>query len=163
MSLQIVEISDTRTAAQLEKIGPDVRAALESALASLATRIGADARARAAAHIHYQGRKNPGSYLASIKDGVASRDKRVVGWVRSGHPLAHLLEFGANPPPHEILPSAGDVLAFFWQAAGDVYLKKVNHPGADIPAYPAITPAFAAARGDIRHALEEAAKKGGRR
>ena len=159
MPLEIVEIKDTRVAAQLDCIGPNVREALEKALSPLAARIGADARSRAAAHIHLQGRKNPGSYLESIKDGVASKEDRVLGFVRSGHPLAHLLEYGANPPPHEILRSVAQALKFF-DGATEVFAKKVNHPGANIPAYPAIEPAFEAAAPDIRATLENAVKGG---
>ena len=76
MPIEIVEISDSRVAVQLERIGPNARAALEEALAPLATQIGADARSRAAAHIHLIGKESLGAYVESIKDGVASKDAR---------------------------------------------------------------------------------------
>ena len=173
-TFEIVDIKDSRLAAQLERIGPNARAALEHALAPLAARVGSDARSRAAAHIHTEtatrgGRvrfwkgfggdgnvafydAGPGGYLASIKDGMASKESRVVGWVRSAHPLAHLLEYGANPPPHDIVPDVAGVLAFEGDA-GTVYAKIVHHPGAKIPPYPAIYPAFEHARGEIAATL----------
>ena len=155
-AFEIIEIDDSRVAARLGRIGPNVREALKNALEPLAARIGADARGRASAHIHLKGRKNPGSYLASIEDGVADKQGKVVGYVRSGHPLAHILEQGASTPPHDIVPDAARVLAFLWEGVGEVFARKVHHPGASIPAYPAILPAFDAARPEIEDALRGA-------
>jgi len=151
-------IEDTgKLAAQLETLGPDVRAALEEKLKPIASRMTSDAQARAQAHIRFLGAK-PGAYVASIKGGVASKESRVVGWVRSGHPLAHIMEDGAQTPPHEIAASIAKML-HFEGSAGEVFAKLVHHPGASIPAYPAIYPAFAALADEARTAIEAAVKQ----
>ena len=139
--------------AQLDEIGPDLRGALETRLRPIADAMAQDARARAQAHIRFFGTK-PGAYVKSIKGGLASKEKRVLGYVRSGSPLAHLLEDGANTPPHVIGAAVKEALKFNG-SAGVVFARRVNHPGANIPAYPAIRPAFEAKTGEIRRALEE--------
>ena len=161
MPAQMIIEDNGKIAAQLERLGPDLRQALEEKLKPLASRIASDARSSAEAHIRFLGAK-PGTYLASIKGGVASKESRVVGYVRSGHPLAHLLEYGAKTPPHEIKASVAKML-HFTGSAGEVFARIVNHPGADIPAYPAITPAFAAAAEEARATIEETVKKKARK
>lgn len=149
-----LQIDESRLVARLDKIGPDVRQALVQALGPLAGQIAADARGLAAAHIRFQGKK-PGAYLASIYGGVTDKSYVVAGFVRSGNPLAHLLEGGASIPPHEILPSAADVLAFEGDA-GMVFAKVVHSPGAIVPPYPAIEPAFVNARDEIERTVSDA-------
>lgn len=135
-----VSIDTRRLDAHLETIGDDVRQALLSALKPVAQAEAQKARDIAAAHIRFLG-KYPGQYLASIYGGTFDQPGRVGGFVRSGNFLAGILESGATTPPHEILPTAGDVLAFDG-SAGQVFAKAVHHPGATIPANPALTPAF---------------------
>lgn len=155
----LLTVNDTRVTVHLDEIGPRVRARLFDVVTALEEAMTADARARAAAHIRFQGTK-PGQYLASIVGGVSTKTQnRITGYVRSGHPLAHLLEYGAHTPAHEILPKVADVLAFMGDA-GMVFAKAVHHPGATIPAYPAINPAFEAMSGRIKDALTEAVKQG---
>ena len=48
------------------------------------------------------------------------------------------------------------VLAFDG-SAGKVFARLVHHPGATIPPYPAIHPAFEALSGDIKATLAQAA------
>ena len=139
--------------ARLEQVAPDAREALKDALRDLETAIAADARDRASAHIHYLGAKAPGSYVESIHGGVSEKDRSIVGYVRSSHPLAHLMELGVKP--HDILPSAAKVL-HFEGSAGEVFAKYVHDPG--MQPYPAMIPAFEAARGDIEATLEAAVK-----
>jgi hypothetical protein len=149
-----------RIDAHLEAIGPDVEAALLGALKPLASSIADEARSAAASHIRFLGKK-PGQYLASIYGDTFARDggqgRIVGGFVRSGSPLAHLLEHGAHTPPHEILPSAAEVLAFNGDA-GEVFAKAVHHPGATIPAYPAIEPVLSSRQGDVEAVIERAVK-----
>ena len=149
-----MEVNSGNLTQRLESIGPKVRVALKGVLGPLAKAIEGDAKARASAHIHFIGLKKPGSYLESIKGGVADKGPKVTGYVRSGHPLAHLLEFGANTPAHEILPSASSVLAFLMPGAATVFAKAVKHPGAVIPPYPAIYPAFDARKGQIEQTMK---------
>lgn len=149
-------LRDDRIVAQIDRMGPDVKAALEDALRPLAASMAADAQARARAHIRFNGKK-PGQYLASIVGGVSVKDARVLGYVRSGDPLAHIMEGGAQTPAHDILPSAADVLAFDGDA-GAVFARVVHHPGAIIPPYPAIAPAFAARADEVRATIEKAVR-----
>jgi hypothetical protein len=144
---------------RITRMTPDIREALTRSLGQIAANVAADARARAQSHIHVLGLK-PGAYVDSIKGGVAVKENRVTGYVRSGSPLAHLLEFGANVPPHEILPSIAQALAFDG-GAGTVFAAVVHSPGAAIPPYPAIYPAFEAAKPHIEAALIQAASING--
>jgi len=116
-----------------------------------------DVLERAAAHIHTVGKK-PGAYLASIQMGQYDKGKRMGGFVRSGSPLAHLLEGGAKPPPHQITASAASVLAFSGDA-GIVFRRAVQHPGATIPPYPAFRPAMEAHRTEITEKLTQAVRE----
>ena len=149
-------VEASRLTATLDELPAAVRAAIERALGPVANEVAADARSLAEAHIRYFGQK-PGQYLASIYGGTFTRGDRVGGYVRSGSPLAHLLEFGATIPPHDILPSAADVLAF--DDVGAVFARHVHSPGGVIPPYPAIEPAFTSHAAEIRDAIEGAAKQ----
>lgn len=152
-------VNDTRAVLHLDEITPAARVRLLNVTDAIAQAMAVDAKARAAAHIRFEGAK-PGQYLASITGGVSAKtENRVTGYVRSGHPLAHLLEYGAKTPAHQILPKVADVLRFFGPS-GLVFAKAVNHPGATIPAYPAIIPAFEAKRGAITEALTRAVREG---
>jgi len=153
MPVVIVRVADSATDA-LGRIGPGARAALVKALGPLAAAMTQDVRGRAVAHIHTLGKK-PGLYLASIHGGVSDKGARLSGYVRSGSPLAHLLEYGATTPPHDILARAGKVLAFL-AGAETVFRRLVHHPGASIPAYPAFGPAMAANKAHIEATLTKA-------
>lgn len=150
-------VDDTRLTARLDRIAPEVRDALARALKPAAEAVAEEARALAAAHIRYLGRK-PGQYLASIYGGLFDKGDRIGGFVRSSDPLAHLLEGGASLPAHDILPSAAEVLAFAGDA-GTVFAKVVHFPGATMPPYPAIEPAFSAAEGELRGLIERTVKE----
>ncbi|RBP03810.1 hypothetical protein DFR50_14258 [Roseiarcus fermentans] len=142
--------------ARIDAVLPDTEDALERALGPVASDMADAARNAALAHIRFEGTK-PGQYLASIYGGTFRGPGVVGGFVRSGSPLAHLLELGASTPAHDILPKAAAALAFDG-SAGQVFASIVHHPGATIPAYPALSPAFDAARGAIAAAIESAAK-----
>ena len=150
-----ITVTDNATD-RLGNIGPSAKQALERVLRPLTQEMGDDVRGRAAAHIHTVGTK-PGAYLASIQMGPYDKDKRMGGFVRSGSPLAHLLESGAHPPPHEIRASAAQALAFTGDA-GTVFRRAVQHPGATIPPYPAFGPAMEAHRTEIADALANAVR-----
>jgi hypothetical protein len=153
-------VDTARIDAHLDRIGPDLEQALLQALKPLSSSMADEARSAAASHIRFLGKK-PGQYLASIYGDAFAKEGelgRVVGgFVRSGSPLAHLLEHGAHTPPHEILPSAADVLAFDG-SAGEVFARAVNHPGATIPAYPAIEPVLAARQSEVESVITEAVR-----
>ena len=149
-----LDVDGGRFVARLDAIGPDTRHALVASLGALAQDVAADARSIAAAHIHVFGKK-PGQYIGSIYGGVSDKSYQVVGFVRSSSSLAHLLEYGATIPPHEILPDAAKVLAFL-EDSSTVFAKAVHSPGAKVPPYPAIDPAFDAARGRIEDAIDDA-------
>lgn len=146
MTIEIT-LDTTRLTARLDKMTPDVRAALKSALGPLAQELASNARGAAAAHIHYLGKK-PGQYLASIYGGVSDKtEDRVVGFVRSGVPLAHLLEHGTAERYKESLRTVREVL-------GQLHS---GYTGA-MPAYPAIEPVLSGAEDKVRDALESAVK-----
>ena len=151
-----LEIDEKNAIATYEGAPKRVKDALLKALKPLADNMASDAMDRALAHIRFQGKK-PGQYLASIYGGVSDNNGRVIGYVRSGNPLAHLLELGATTPAHDIMPKAADVLAFDGDA-GTVFAKIVHSPGAVIPPYPAIKPAFDNALSTIETTIEQVVK-----
>ncbi len=142
--------SDRKAMARLDALLPDVRTALADALGPLAQEMTDDARNRALAHIRYEGKK-PGAYLASIMGGTFEKGTVVGGYVRSGNPLAHLLEYGATLPEHEIYAKKGGLLV---SSAGEIFGRHVHFPGAPLPAYPAITPSLDEARSRVETILE---------
>jgi hypothetical protein len=154
-----VTVTDNATD-RMGRIGPTAHEALDRAIHGLTPELYADVLGRALEHIHTQGPK-PGLYAASIQFGYYDKGKRMGGFVRSGSPLAHLLELGAKPPPHEIRASAASVLAFSGDA-GTVFRRAVQHPGATIPPYPAFGPAMDAHRAEITERLQAAVREAAR-
>ena len=158
-----VRVDDDRAMARLENVAPKARESLASSLRDLADEIAADARSRAQSHIRFLGVKAPGSYVQSIQGGVSEKDKQIVGYVRSGHPLAHLMELGFQISDWLIVPgtgknttsSAGAIMAFAGQG-GTVFSHYVHRHATRVQPYPAMLPAFEAARGDIETALQSA-------
>lgn len=139
----------------LSAIPEGIQKSLTENLRTLAREIAADARSIAAAHIRFIGATNPGSYLASIYGGVKTQPHRVSGYIRSGSPLAHLMESGASRSAHEELATAGGVLSWL-DDAGTAFARRVMIPANKMPAYPAITPAFESARSKVREAISTA-------
>lgn len=139
-------LDDRALVARLDGALPAVEAAIEAALRPLAASMADRARNLAIAHIRFEGKK-PGQYLASIHGGVFRKPGRVGGYVRSGDPVAHLLEDGTEERFRRTLPTVADV-------AG----RALSGSTGIMPPYPAIDPAFAAAAGDIRAALAAAAR-----
>lgn len=153
---------DHRLVEVLDKVGPNAEKLLEQRLAPLATEIASDARSRAQAHIRFLGAKKPGSYVQSIKGGVAhKKPTRVTGYVRSGHPLAHLMEEGFTISDMMIVPKSGAVMAFTGDAA-TVFARHVHRHQTVVPAYPAIFPAFEAKRNEIMATIESVARDAGK-
>ena len=159
MTIVSVEVTASSVTARMDAMTQDVRATLKSSLGSLAKEIAAEARAVAAAHIRLLSKEKPGTYLPSIYGGVSGRvPTRTTGYVRSGHPLAHLLEYGFTYKDQIILPNVKKALAFEG-AAGKVITRRVHREELRVQAYPAIRPAFLAAESEIRATMEAAAKK----
>lgn len=159
--MPVVKVQITDTASErLGKISPSARAALLRVVRPMSEEMAADVRSRAVDHIHTLGTK-PGLYLASIYSGVYDKAQRIGGFARSGSPLAHLLEGGANLPAHSIEAKAADAL-MFTGSAGDVWRKAVQHPGARIPPYPAFGPAIDAKRDEIAARLTAAVREAAR-
>jgi hypothetical protein len=159
---EVVINGDLRIVAQIGEIPDAVRKALIDGFTPVAASVRESAKARAAAHIRYLG-MNPGVYVDKITSGVTQKPQRILGYVRSAKPTVHfkgrdvplavLMEYGATIPAHEILPSMAHALKFGGDVSA-VLRKAVHHPGAKIPAYPAIRPALDEARGAIMDVLE---------
>ena len=135
-------IDDRAIFAKLDGALPTVQDAIEAALKPVAASMTDLARNLALAHIRYEGKK-PGQYFASIRGGTFRKNGRVGGYVRSGNPLAHLLEEGTAERFRRTFKTVGEVVT--------------GATGA-MPPYPAIEPAFEAKEGAVRAALEAAAK-----
>jgi hypothetical protein len=143
--------------ARFDAIGPGVRQALLDELTPIAADMANDARALALAHFHSIGKK-PGQYLASIRGGVSDKGSRVVGYVRSSSPLAHLLELGFTISDM-IIEAKGGALMTFDTDGGVRSAFKVHRPETKVDPYPAIEPAFEAKRSDIMAALDRVKDK----
>jgi hypothetical protein len=154
-------VDEKRLTQVLDGMAPAVRERLIETLEPIAAEIQADAKARAEEHIRYLGSKNPGSYVESIQHGVAAkRERKVTGYVRSGHPLAHLLEDGFTIKDMMIQSADGGVMAF-QDELGMHFARDVHRHETKVKAYPAIRPAFEARRDDILAALEAVARESG--
>ncbi|MDR3495293.1 MAG: hypothetical protein P4L82_11895 [Ancalomicrobiaceae bacterium] len=157
--LDPTRIDETHLIERLAEIGPNVREKLARELGGIVDGMVADARQRAQAHIRFLGAKKPGSYVASITGGVAQKRKsRVTGFVRSGHPLAHLMELGFQITDMEIAASAASVMAFEGDA-GMVFATHVHRHATTVQPYPAILPAFEAKKGEIAATLQNVARQ----
>ena len=165
-----VKYDDRRLFEVLYKVGPNAEKLLEQRLAPLAQQMESDARSRASAHIRFLGSKKPGTYVPSIKGGLAhKKPTRVTGYVRSGHPLAHLMELGFKISDLMIVPGTGKgttsslgALMAFAGDAGDVIRAAVHRHQTVVPAYPAIFPAFEAKRNEIMATIESVARDAGK-
>jgi hypothetical protein len=146
------EIDDRVLTARLGSLSKRVHDALLAVMKPAADSVAGEARNLAAEHIRFVGKK-PGQYLASIYGGSFDKGERVGGFVRSGNPLAHLLESGATLPEHDILPDVASVL-HFEGSAGEVFARVTHFPGAPLPPYPAIEPAFEGAEARLRALIE---------
>lgn len=144
-------VDATAISAHLASIDADVEAALIEALKPLASSLAGEARSAAEAHIRFLGKK-PGQYLASIYGGTFAKQGqlgRIVGmFVRSGNPLAHLLEHGTTDRYRKTFRSAREVLDEL----------RTGYTGA-MPPYPAIEPLLAAHAGEIQDTMADAIKK----
>ncbi len=155
-----VTLEEKSVVERLEKLPRNVRDALFAALYPEALAIQGDARQRAAAHIRFFGPKDPGSYVASIYGGVSSSKKeaKVLGYVRSSHPLAHLMELGFTIKDMMIGPKAGEIMAFAGDA-GQVYTRYVHRHETKVRPYPAIYAAFQDARNRVQQKIENTVRE----
>jgi hypothetical protein len=150
-----VAFDTTAAFAKFDLADSNVREALLDELKPLAETIAADARRRAVAHFHSTGKK-PGLYLASIYgDARAKGDSQVVGFVRSNNGLAHLLELGFTIRDW-IIDSKGPYPMLFQVDGEAVGARSVHRHATQVEPYPAIFPAFEAARPEIDDAFERA-------
>ena len=149
-----VRVDADRAMARIENVAPKAREKLAESVRDLADEIAADARSRAQSHIRFLGLKAPGSYVQSIRGGASEKDKQIVGFVRSGHPLAHLMELGFQITDLMITAKPGGVLAN--ASLDEVFGIKVHRHATAVKPYLAILPAFEAARADIETALQAA-------
>jgi phage gpG-like protein len=64
-----------------------------------------------------------------------------VGGLTANTPYARIHELGGRTGPHVILPRSGSFLRF--EVSGRVvFVRRVNHPGSNIPARPYLAPAL---------------------
>jgi hypothetical protein len=144
----------------LDRIGPGVHQALLDELTPIADAMQADARSRALGHFHSLGKK-PGLYLDSIRGGVSDKGTRVSGYVRSSNPLAHLFEDGFTISDMLIEAANGGVMAFEEGGVGQMFRQEIHRHETAVKPYPAIHPAFDAARSEIEAALRRVAERAG--
>ena len=156
MSIRM-EIDASSAFAKLDGMAADVRQRFAASVKEIEEKILAEARANAVSHFHSVGKK-PGVYLASFSGGVNQTKGSIIGWVRNGARLAHLMENGFTIS--DLLIQSKDVMAFL--DAGSVaalYRSQVHRHATPVQAYPAIKPAFEAHKAEIETAASAAVQK----
>jgi len=149
-----VEINDAQAHLRLEIMPTRVRENLRSVAEAYEAIILGRARSKAPVR--------SGSYLRSIRGKVIETQFGVYASVRAGNARArhaHLVERGANIPPHVILPKAKQMLRFNG-SAGQIFASKVRSPGGRVPAQNIIGGAFEASRSDLVAAMKDAVSRG---
>jgi phage gpG-like protein len=126
----IVEISGAKAA--LDRIPPQVADAVEAKIRALTINLQG----------HIVRDKLQGQVLAhrsgalgrSIQHDIIRSGERTEGRVFSAGDVkyAAIHEFGGQTPPHDILPSKAEALAFM-MGGQQVFAKIVHHPGSKIP------------------------------
>lgn len=114
-------------------------------IAAVANRLEAElldrARAKASGDVLQE---RSGRFLASIEGNVKVNASGVVAEIFSTDAKAHILEYGASLPAHEILPNRAHALRF-----DGVFASRVQFPGATLAPHPTIHAAFAEMEGEI--------------
>jgi hypothetical protein len=95
------------------------------------------------------------SVLERIKLDIASEQGGVFAKVGSDDPKAHILEYGAELPPHEIDPNIAHALRFLGHD-GAAFAARVHFPGARLKPHSTIHAAFAEMQAEIFETLENA-------
>lgn len=149
-------VDDAHVTLRLEAIGPDCREALRSVLGPAAAAIDDEARANAIGHFHSIGAK-PGLYLAGFQHGSFEKGSRIGAYVRNGNQLAHLMEKGFTISDIDILPKTAEMMVFEGDA-GKVFARHVHRHETKVQPYPALTPAFEAARDRLQADMTDAVK-----
>ncbi len=144
------DVDNRRAVERLAAIDPRLRAGLLDAMAVFKDRLVADARARAPVRT--------GAYLASIKGVVYGSKIGVIGQVKAGSHeawYAHILEYGAVLPAHDIVDASG--VMHFEDGAAEMFAKHVRFPGGRIAEKDILTGPFKAMSGEIRASIESVA------
>ena len=128
---------DKSLIARFDKFVPDSRAALNAVFASLPQELASTIRASVP--------RKSGEYLASIYGGQFDKGERVGGFVRSGDPVAHLVELGTKERFRRVTGSA----------RGRLREIGTGSTGT-MPAFPSFEPAFEAAKSRIAEAIKNA-------
>jgi len=157
MSIEF-EIDASSVYAKLDKLSGEVRDRFAASIKQIEERMLAEARANAVAHFHSVGKK-PGVYLASFSGGVKQTDGSIIGWVRNGARLAHLMENGFTISDLLIAGSADAVMKFELAGVAELYRRSVHRHKTAVQAYPAIAPAFEAHKGEVLDAARIAVEK----
>jgi phage gpG-like protein len=101
-----------------------------------------------------------GKLVRSIFEQVTNSTNEVSGRVySSGVPYAAIQEYGGQTKAHIIEAANGKALAFN-MGGKQVFFKRVNHPGSNIPAHRYMGQAFDAMKPEISSGYQEAAQEG---
>jgi phage gpG-like protein len=101
-----------------------------------------------------------GKLVRSIFEQVTNSTNEVSGRVySSGLPYAAIQEFGGQTKAHIIEAKNGKALMFN-MGGKQVFFKRVNHPGSNIPAHHYMGQAFDAMKTEISDGYREAAREG---
>jgi hypothetical protein len=154
-----VHVDSSRLNLKLDKLAPEVRDAL---LATIFIETGILAgRAQARAEERLQMRT--GKFLRKIRPWAKARgENRVYGGVDIRDPRANLFEWGGTTPPHEITPDSAKALRMK-MAGGEVFAKRVMHPGGKYDARTILHTPFGEMKPEIEEALYNAVETAAQR
>lgn len=100
-----------------------------------------------------------GKFRKSFKASVRQRENKVQATVGSRSPIAHILEGGANIPPHDILPKNAHAL-LMQVRGGKIFAAKVKSPGGKIDARMIVQTAWDQMKSNIEADLIQAGRGG---
>src|SRR5579885_693350 len=143
-----VKINSRRVNLMLEKMPPNVRAAVVDTVIKQGGTIADLARSRAEQLLQV----HTGKFVSRIRFRLRARGNRVTGRVYSTHPAAAILEFGGTTKPHQIVPRKARALLI----GNDHFAARVQHPGGHYQGRMIILGAFDQSKEALAAALEAA-------
>lgn len=151
MSRYFADVDNRRAVQRLEEISPRVRESLLNVIGEFKDTLVAEVRAKAPV--------KTGAYRDSIHGIVYASNATVRSVIKAGSReafYAHILEYGATLPEHDIVDAEG--IMHFEEGGTDGFAKSVHFPGVALPERDIVTGPFKAARTKIETAIKEAVK-----
>ena len=139
-----VQVDYSKIKVKLDELPPALRARLKTTAQALAAELKDVATVLAKSELWVR----TGAYIQGMRTSVRSSKKSVTGALKNRANIAAIIEYGANRPPHDILPSIARALHFMADA-GEVFAAHVHNPGSATKDYRILHKALADMEGTI--------------